>query len=315
MAYYKKNTKDDIAVVTTSKTSGYSAQVVNIGEVENSGFEFMVNAIPVHRRDFEWNTTLNFAVNSSEVIYLGEGVERLSIDGAESGPGNVKVQNIVGQSYGELVGYKYLRHNGEIVYKDGLPQHEEEVSNLGSGVHKFMGGWHNRFTYKNLTLDFLIDFKFGGKLFSGTNWYLTYYGMHKQTLQGRETSGAGTIVGDGVMQDANGNYVKNNVEVTAQAYWRGLANNNIGEAFIYDASFIKLREVSLGYTFPQSLLGKQRFVKGLNVSLVARNLWTILKHTDNIDPESAYNNANGQGLEFNGYPATRSIGFNVNIKF
>jgi TonB-linked SusC/RagA family outer membrane protein len=316
IAYYKKNTKDDIAVVTTSRGSGYTAQIVNIGEIENSGFEFMVDVIPVHNRDFFWNTTFNFALNNSEVIYLGNGVKSLSIDGANSRAGNVSVRNIVGQSYGQLVGYKYKRNaDGQIVYKDGIPQHEDELSNLGSGVHKFTGGWNNRVSYKDFTLDFLVDFKFGGKLFSSTNWYLTYHGMHKQTLQGRENSGNGTIVGDGVMQDTNGNYVKNTVAVIAQDYWQGLANNNIAEAFIYDASFIKLREVSLGYTFPQSILGKQRFVKGLNVSLIARNLWTILKYTDNIDPETSINNTNGQGLELNGYPATRSIGLNVNIKF
>jgi TonB-linked SusC/RagA family outer membrane protein len=311
IAYYVKNTKDDIATVTTSKASGYSAQIVNIGEIENSGFEFMVDAVPVHNRDFAWNTTFNFALNNSEVIYLGEGVKSLSIDGANSRAGNVSVRNIVGQSYGELVGYKYKRINGQIVYKEGIPQHEDELSNLGSGVHKFTGGWNNRFTYKDFTLSFLVDFKFGGKLFSSTNWYLTYYGMHKQTLQGRETSGSGTFIGEGVKEDGS----KNDEEVTAQAYWRGLANNNIAEAFIYDASFIKLRELSLGYNIPQSILGKQSLVKGLNVSLVARNLWTILKYTDNIDPETSINNTNGQGLELNGYPATRNIGFNVNIKF
>jgi hypothetical protein len=260
---------------------------------------------------------LNFAVNNSEVIYLGEDIERLSIDGAYSRWGNVSVQNIVGQSYGELVGYKYKRHNGQIVYKDGIPQREDKVSELGSGVHKFTGGWNNRFTYKDVTLSFLVDFKFGGKVFSGTNWYLTYTGQHKQTLQGRENSGnEQTIIGAGVMDDGNGNYVPNNVAVTAKAYWQGVADgNSISEAFIYDASFIKLREVSLGYNVPQNILSKQSFVKGLNVSLVARNLWTILKYTDNIDPEASINNTNGQGLELNGYPATRNIGFNVNIKF
>jgi TonB-linked SusC/RagA family outer membrane protein len=315
LAYYRKNTKDDIAVVTTSKTSGYSAQVMNIGEIENSGFEFLVNAVPVHTNDFEWNTTLNFATNSSEVVYLGEGVKSLSIDGAEARSGNVSVQNIVGQSYGQLVGYKYKRHNGQIVHKDGLAQHEDELSVLGSGVYKWTGGWNNRFTYKDFVLDFLVDFKFGAELFSGTNLSLTSSGQHKQTLQGRETSGNGTIVGNGVMDDGSGNYVKNTVSVPTQNYWQNIAGSNIGEAFIYDASFIKLREVSLGYNFPQRILGKLRYVKGLNVSLVARNLWTILKYTDNIDPESAYNNSNGQGLELNGYPATRSIGFNVNVKF
>jgi TonB-linked SusC/RagA family outer membrane protein len=315
LAYYVKNTKDDIAVVTTSKTSGYSAQVMNIGEVKNNGFELMVDAIPVHNRDFEWNTTLNFATNSSEVVFLGEGVSSLSIDGATARSGNVSVQNMVGHSYGQLVGYKYKRHDGQIVYKDGIAQREDELSVLGSGVYKFTGGWNNRLSCKNFVLDFLIDFKFGAKLFSGTNYSLTSSGQHKNTLQGREADGNGTIVGDGVMLDAAGNYVKNTVGVTAQKYWQGITSNNIGEQFIYDASFIKLREVSLGYAFPQNVLGKQRLVKGLNVALVARNLWTILKYTDNIDPESAYNNTNGQGLELNGYPASRSIGFNVNIKF
>ena len=315
-ACYVKKTKDDIAVITTSSTTGYDAQVLNIGEIENSGFEFMVDAVPVLIRDFSWNTTLNFALNSSEVVYLGEGMERLSIDGAQSNTmPTVWVQNIAGQSYGQLVGYKYQRHNGQIVHKNGMPQREDELSVLGSGVHKLTGGWNNRISYKNVTLNFLVDFKFGAKLFSGTNARLTSTGQHKNTLQGRETAGDGKITGNGVMQDANGSYVTNTVDVTAQSYWKNIVSSEIAEDFIYDASFIKLREVSLGYTFPQSILGKQRFAKELNVSLVARNLWTILKYTDNIDPESAYNNTNGQGLELNGYPATRSFGFNVNIKF
>jgi TonB-linked SusC/RagA family outer membrane protein len=313
-AYYKKNTKDDIAEVSTSKTSGFDYQVANVGEVENSGFEFMVNAVPVHNRDFSWSTTLNFALNNSEVIYLGEDVERLAIKDAQSNYSDVLVYNVVGKSYGEIVGYKYKRHNGQIVYENGVPQHEDEVSELGSGVHKLTGGWNNRFTYKDFTFDFLVDFKFGGKLFSGTERRLTATGQHKQTLEGRENSGSEqTFVGEGVMDDGNGNYVKNNVAVTAQTYWSGVSQ--VAEEFIYDASFIKLRELSLGYSIPQSILGKQSFVKGLNVSLVARNLWTILKYTDNIDPETSINNTNGQGLEMNGYPATRNIGFNVNIKF
>ena len=107
----------------------------------------------------------------------------------------------------------------------------------------------------------------------------------------------------------------NTVAVNAQDYHKGIVNNNIAEEFVYNASFIKLRELSLGYTFPQSVLNKMKVVKGLSVSLVGRNLWTILKNTDNIDPVSAYNHTNGQGLELNGYPATRNIGFNVNVKF
>lgn len=316
MAYYVKNTKDDIAVVSTSTASGYGSMIMNVGEIRNQGFEFMVNAVPVNTKDFEWNTTFNFAYNDSEVKYLGEGVDRLQIDGATSRSGNVTVQNIVGSSYGELIGYKYKRHNGQIVYENGIPQRADELSSLGNGVYNFTGGWSNAFRYKDFSLSFLLDFKVGAKLFSGTNYSLYSEGLHKNTLVGRTAENpGGSVVGAGVMLDGSGNYVPNTVAVDAQTYYSGISRNNIAEEFVYNANYLKLRELSLGYEFPKTLLTKLKVVKGLNVSLVGRNLWTIIKHTDNIDPEAAYNNTNGQGLELNGYPATRSVGFNVNVKF
>lgn len=315
-AYYVKNTKDDIAVISTSSASGYGARIMNVGEIRNNGIEFMLNAVPVYNHNFEWNTTLNLAYNDSKVLYLGEGVSRLQIDGAASRSGNVTIQNIVGASYGELVGYKYLRHNGEIVYENGLPQRENELSSLGNGVYKLTGGWSNSFKYKNISLSFLLDFKVGASLFSGTNYALYDEGLHKNTLVGRSPDNPrGSIIGEGVMLDANGNYIPNNVAVDAQTYYSGIVSNNIAEEFVYNANFLKLRELSLGYEFPKTVLDKLNVVKGLNISLVGRNLWTIVKHTDNIDPETAYNNSNGQGLELNGYPATRCIGFNINAKF
>lgn len=315
-AYYVKNTKDDIAVISTSSASGYGSRIMNVGEIRNNGVEFMLNAVPIYNPNFEWNTTLNIAYNDSKVLYLGEGVSRLQIDGAASRSGNVTVQNIVGSSYGELVGYKYLRHNGQIVYENGIPQRETELSSLGNGVYKLTGGWSNSFKYKNISLSFLLDFKVGAKLFSGTNYALYDEGLHKNTLTGRTPDNPrGSIVGEGVMLDTNGNYVPNNVAVDAQTYYSGIVNNNIAEEFVYNANFLKLRELSIGYEFPKMVLNKLKVVKGLNISLVGRNLWTIIKHTDNIDPEAAYNNSNGQGLELNGYPATRSIGFNINAKF
>ena len=240
----------------------------------------------------------------------------MKIGGASSRSGNVTVQNIVGSSYGELVGYKYKRHNGQIVYENGIPQRADELSSLGNGVYNFTGGWSNAFKYKNFSLSFLLDFKVGAKLFSGTNYSLYSEGLHKNTLVGRTAENpGGSVVGAGVMLDGSGNYVPNTGAVDAQTYYSGISRNNIAEEFVYNANFLKLRELSLGYEFPQTMLTKLKVVKGLNVSLVGRNLWTIIKHTDNIDPEAAYNNSNGQGLELNGYPATRSVGFNVNVKF
>lgn len=317
MAFYNKTTKDDIVTISTSSASGFNSTIMNVGEIRNNGFEFMVDAVPVQTKDFMWNSTFNISYNDSKVKYLGENqgklVEAIGIAGATSRSGNVSIQNVLGRPYGELVGYKYKRVDGQIVYKDGVAQRSDELHNLGSGVYKLTGGWRNQLTYRDFTLSFLLDFKFGAKLFSGTNYSLYSNGLHKNTLEGRGTDGKGTIVGDGVMLSGD-KYVPNTVAVSAEKYWQAIASNSIAEEFIYNASFIKLRELSIGYTFPKSILGNKT-VKGLSVSLVGRNLWTILKHTDNIDPEAAYNNSNGQGLELNGYPATRSIGFNVNVKF
>ena len=318
MAYYIKDTKDDIAVVSTSKTSGFDSKIMNVGKIRNQGFEFMVDATPVKTRNFLWNTTLNFSYNDSEVKYLGDGVERLAIDGATSRVGGVSVQNVVGSSYGELIGHKYKRDDqGNIVFKDGVAQASDDLESLGNGVYKFTGGWSNSLKYKDFTLSFLFDFKFGAKLFSGTNLSAYSNGLHKNTLVGRTKADPNaTIVGKGVMWDeASQRYVPNTVGVPVSTYYSKIASNNIAEEFIYDASFIKLRELSLGYTFPKAWMNKIKYVDGVNVSLVARNLFTLLKHTDNIDPEAAYNTSNGQGLELNGYPATRNIGFNINIKF
>ena len=318
MAYYNKNTTDDIAVVSTSSASGYNAKFMNVGEIQNQGFEFMVNATPVHTNDFSWETTFNFAYNDSEVKYLG-GAKQLQIDGASSRSGNVTIQNMVGQPYGVIVGYKYARDDqGRIIHKDGLPQNSGKLEVLGNGVYKYTGGWSNTLRYKDFSLSFLLDFKAGASIFSGTNYSLYSEGLHKGTLLGRtpENPGGAGFVGQGVMMDADGNILgENTVAVKAQDYHQAITSNNIAEEFVYNANFLKLRELSLGYTFPQSILSKMKVVKGLSVSLVGRNLWTIIKHTDNIDPESAYNNTNGQGLELNGYPATRNIGFNVNVKF
>ncbi|MFW5482501.1 MAG: SusC/RagA family TonB-linked outer membrane protein [Prevotella sp.] len=313
MAYYSKKTKDDICFISTSSTSGYGSKVANIGKINNDGFEFMVDAYPVKTKDFTWNTTLNFAYNNSKVKNLGDGVERISVEGGSSRNGNVTIYQIVGKPYAEIVGNRYKRNaDGQLLLKNGLPQAGDQDV-LGNAVYKWTGGWRNSFTYKGFNLGFLIDFKFGAKIFSGTNYQLYYYGMHKNTLNGRTPENpAGSIVAQGI-DEVTGQ--PNTTAVTSQDYYRAICNANIAEEFVYSADFIKLRELSFGYTFPKKFLEPLKYVKGLSVSFVARNLWTIMKHTPNIDPESAINNTNAQGLELNGYPATRNIGFNINVKF
>jgi hypothetical protein len=234
------------------------------------------------------------------------------IDGAFPRWGSeVSISNVVGMSYGQIMGYGYKNNaKGQRLFNGaGEPEQSDSVIALGSGVYKQTGGLSNTFHYRNFALSFLLDFKYGAKIYSGTNLLLYNYGLQKTTLQGRE----GGYVGKGV-NDAG---AVNTVSVNAQTYFTDISAggaDHIAEEFVYDASFIKLRSLSLTYSLPESIL-KNSFIKGFNVSLVGRNLATLVKHTPNIDPESSLNNTNGQGLELSGYPAMRSIGLNVNVKF
>jgi len=311
LAMYEKKTSNDIVKVSTSESSGFSSAYKNIGKIRNRGLETMLFGVPVATDNFVWNTSFNISYNKSEVLYLGQGVNSLIIDGATARAGNASIQNIVGQPYGLIVGYKYKTdaNNNRVYTQDGLPVRSDDVEILGSGVYKWTGGFRNELSYKNIDLTLLFDFKFGAKVFSGTNYYLYDTGLHKNTLEGRESG----ISVSGVDEDGNA-FSKSGID--AQTYWKWVASNSITEEFIYDAGFVKLREFSLGYRFSRTFLSQRLpFIQDMKLSLVGRNLWTIVKHTPNIDPESAYNNSNGQGLELNGYPPTRNIGFNLNVKF
>ena len=311
VAYYNKNTQDDIIGVTISPTSGYNGNVVNLGELRNKGIELLVTGTPVQTDNFTWDVSFNFANNDNQVLAISEGVKDIVVDGAFPRWGNgVSVKQIVGERYAQIVGYKYKRDaNGNKIFNaDGLPVASDEPEALGSGVYNVTGGFNNSFTYKGINLSFLFDFKFGAKIYSGTNLLLYNNGLHQETLNGRE----GGVVGVGVTETGEAN----TVSVDPQIYYQAISTgaNHITEEFVYDASFIKLRSLSLGYTVPQSLLGDM-FIKSATISVVARNIATLLKHTPNIDPESNLNNTNGQGLELSGYPMVRSLGFNVNLKF
>lgn len=317
-AWYDKNTTADIVNVTVSPTTGYNANVENIGEIRNRGLELLLTATPVKMHNFSWNVSFNIAQNNSKVLRLGPDGQSIVIAGAFPRWGNgVNVSNVVGLPYGQIMGYGYKRDaHGNKIFSDGVastlpagePLPTDDLIPLGSGVYKQTGGFSNDFHYKDFSLAVLIDFKYGAKIYSGTNLLLYNYGLQKTTLQGRE----GGYVGKGVLPDGH----PNTTAVNAQTYFQDLSvlGDQIAEEFIYDASFIKLRSVSLAYSLPHSIL-KSGFIKGVNISLVARNLATLMKHTPNIDPESNLNNTNGQGLELSGYPAVRSMGINVNLKF
>jgi TonB-linked SusC/RagA family outer membrane protein len=304
-AWYHKQTLNDIVRATVSQTSGFDVALVNVAKLENKGIELMIGGSPIKTADFTWTSTFNYTNNKSNIVALAEGQTENPVEGATSRTLRGNISNIVGEPFAQVMVYDYLRDdNGNlIVNASGFPQAAATPTAAGTGIHPITGGWNNDFKYKNLSLAFLIDFKSGAVIYSGTNSVATGAGLHKQTLVGREEGVTVTGVNEAGAPVTT--------VIPAQNYYGSLGA--ISKNFIQDADFVKLRSVSLTYNFPTKLLGGK--VNALSLSLVGRNLFYISKKTDNIDPESNYTNGNGQGLEFAALPTVRTMGFNLNVKF
>ena len=317
LAYYNRATTNDILDATISQTSGYTGRTVNVGKMRNYGIESMIYGEPVVTGDLSWEVGYNFAINKNEVVSLMEGQDFLPAGESRTREGWIR--HIVGEPYSAIVGYTHLEENGQKVYDaNGYPVRNTDLSILGYGVHPFTSGLINTINYKDFSLSFLIDMQLGGSLYSGTNVRATGNGLHKQTLEGRDGSG---ITVSGVDEDGNplnvtiaavpglgdegGDYDINN-------YW--YRHDDITEYYVYDASFAKLRQFTFGYNFPKSILSGTPF-QNASLSFVARNLFLLYSKVPNIDPESNYQNGNGQGLEYFGAPPARTYGFNLRVNF
>lgn len=311
LAYYKNNTTNDIVSVSTSLASSYGGASANLGEVENKGFEFLVNATPIQTENFTWNTSFNGANNKGVVLATNDDDSDVNLDEPRSR--NVRITHIVGEAYGTIVGVSYDRDaSGNIRYEidgDGVPLAVEgERKILGEGVPPWTFGFSNSFTYKNFNLNFLIDGKFGGQIFSGTNTVLYGNGLHKATLEGRENG----LTVSGIDAATDTPFTTTIAPENLGTYYGRI--NNIAEEFVEDSDYIKFRQMSLGYSLPSSIL-ERTFLTNVNISVIASNLFYLKRNIDNISPESAYNVGNSQGLEYFGVPATRSYGFNLSVKF
>lgn len=323
-AYYNKTTTKDILNASISQTSGFSGATVNVGEVSNTGHELMVRVTPVQNMNFNWNVSLNLGYNNNEVVQLYEDSKILNVQNARSFEASAQHRiaytdefgNYFRGGYSMIVGTAHLRINGQKVYdEDGLPVADPVRRVLGRGVHPYTGGLQNDFNYRNLSFGFLVDFKFGGDLYTGTNRMTYGNGMHKDTLEGRETG----LTVTGVDQDGNprtwniaGSDPNAEGIITVQNYYGRMAQ--IAENFVQDASFIKLRSLNIGYQLPPRMLSSLPF-SDATLSVVGRNLLLLYSKVDNVDPESTFNTSNGQGLEWFGVPQTRSFGVNLNLKF
>lgn len=333
LTYYNQTSKDQIISLASSAPSGYQSRLINAGKIQNKGIELAINGRVLQIKDFAWDAGFNFSKNSNKVLELVEGMDFFQL--ADASWAGVSVGAEVGKDYGSILGTDFKRNeNGDILIdkNTGLPLYDENLKTLGNSTWDWTGGFYSTFTYKNFHLYAAFDIKMGADLysFSMRSAYLT--GKATGTLPGREEwyrseearKAAGMteeqwrvagkcegLIVDGVVDNGDGTYSKNTYAVNPQNYWKSVAEK-APALFIYDNSYIKCREITFGYTFPSSMLGK--FVKSLSLSFVARNPFIVWKNIPNIDPDSNYNTS-GMGLEYGSLPSRRSYGFNINVKF
>ncbi|WP_026994192.1 SusC/RagA family TonB-linked outer membrane protein [Flectobacillus major] len=307
LTFYNRTTTNDAVKASVSSASGYQDVLLNVGRVENKGVEVLLTGTPVKTSSFKWDVSYNFAYNDNTVVKIADGLKTLSMD--ESRTRNAYIYHFEGQPFGMIAGYRAKRDaNGNVVYnKDtGLPI-QGEFTQLGKGVPPVTMGLTNSFSYKNFNMSFLIDAKFGASLYSATNAFATRYGLTQRTVENNIRETGVTVKG----VDQNGEAFTKTI--SAQDYFTGISTT-ITDEFVYNANFAKLRQLTFGYTFPKSVLGKTP-IQSLSISFVARNLLMLFNNVPNIDPESTYNNGNAQGLEMFGVPTTRSFGLNLMAKF
>lgn len=315
LAYYDNTTTNDIVSASATSTSGFTSALLNVGELNNKGVELLLEGYPIRNDNFYWSTGFNMAYNDSEIVSTNDEGNPITMSLSRSGTANISHE--VGENYGTISGESYKRdENGTIIYRidgNGIPRPVRgDRKILGVGVAPLTLGFSNTLAYKNISLSFLIDGKFGGQVFSGTNEQAYISGKHKETLNGRENG----LEVSGI-DEATGQPFTTVVPTRSlSSYYGYIASENTGiaEEFVYDTDFIKFRELSLSYNLPAEIL-KQGFVKDMRFSLIGRNLFFLMKEVDNIDPEASLNNTNAQGMERFGVPSTRSLGFSVNVKF
>ncbi|NML20073.1 SusC/RagA family TonB-linked outer membrane protein [Pseudoflavitalea sp. G-6-1-2] len=308
VAVYERKTTNDIVSASISPSTGYTNALFNVGEMTNKGIEFLVTGVPFKSKNFQWEVSYNFAYNKNEVVKITDDLHSIEADFSVNR--YAYIHHREGRPYSSVMAFTEQRDSkGNIVYdkNNGREVRNPNMVEMGTGVAPFTTGITNTFNYKRFSLSFLIDGKFGGVIYSGTNLYGSRMGLHKITLPGRE----GGLVVSGV--DASGNpFTRTLGKDEIQGYYNARAA--ISDKFVYSSDFVKLRQVIIGYSIP---VQKISFLKlqALTVSLVGRNLFFIHKDAPNIDPESTFSNSNAQGLEMFGVPRTRSYGINLQVKF
>ncbi|MCF6296790.1 MAG: TonB-dependent receptor [Flavobacteriaceae bacterium] len=315
--YYMNRTTDDIIFVPTPQSTGFSSFLTNVAEVSNKGFELQLNAKVLQINDFNWDIAYNFTKNDFRVEDLGD-LPSLNL---ATGFNGIAVRAVEGEAL-QLFGPKWRRakdadgndiDNQILVDDDGIRQIGDS-ENLGQIAPDFIMGLTSTFTFRGWTLSTTFDYREGGKVFSNTVGSLRRAGLAAETLDRT------TFVDPNTFTQPGGNgtpAIPNTTEVSSvQDYWGGYSNASIVEGNVFDATFVKWRELSISYTFPSSVLEKTS-IKGLQIALQGRNLAMFNTVIPHIDPESGLGGSASQldGIERGGIPTTRSLGFNIIANF
>ena len=322
-SWYKTNTKDQIMPVNISTATGYTSKYVNAGEIENKGVEVSLFATPFKSDDFKWDVNVNWSQNKNKVLSLFDEVKNLPLGSFQGG---ITINATIGQPYGTIQGTDHVYHaNGQPIVipggSRGAVYQKTTTSNnvIGNMNPDWNAGINNKFSYKNFNLSFLIDIQKGGDIFSLDTWYGNATGMYAETaglnFNGVEKraplSEGGGIILPGVSADGSPNTLVSNFDFYGHALGYSRA---VSKQHIYDASYVKLREVAFSYTLPSKVLDNS-FITGVQFSIIGSNLWIISKNIPHADPEAGLSSGNLQGYQSGVLPSTRDLGFNVKVQF
>jgi len=315
--YYNAGTSNQLIALDVSRASGFEKVNINSGLIRNQGVELMLNTVPIESEKFSWNIDLNFTRNYNEMVELDPEVKVQDLGTFDQF--GVQIVAEEGRPFGDIYALKAFSKDPEsgqrLINSQGLPIVAEDPELIGNYLPDFQAGISNTLRYGSFNLSFLVDLQKGGDIYSYTNATMAALGNSAATLEKRRFwyAGAGGYVADGILPDGT----QNDIEVDPEEYWRNVGGQGGGmfaEAFLYDASYIKLREARLTYRMPSNLINKLPFTSA-TLSLVGRNLAILLSNTPGFDPEATFNTGNAQGIEAYAFPSTRSLGFNLNLQF
>jgi outer membrane receptor protein involved in Fe transport len=317
MSYYNAKTIDQILPLAISTATGYNSKFLNSGTIRNRGIELTLFGTPVQTKDFSWNVNVNWTRNRNKVIDLFEGADNLVLGTFQGG---VSLNATLGQPYGTIRGSNFVYKDGQRAVGDDGYYLFSETSNevIGNPNPDWIGGINNTLRYKDFSLSFLVDVRKGGDVFSLDMYYGMATGIYPETAgmndlgnPSRDPLPDGGVILPGVyLSDGKPNTTRIANEYGTFGY---VVTPSAG--FVYDASYVKLREAVITYSIPKATVSKLRPFKGIDLSLIGRNLWIIHKNLPYSDPEETMSSGNLQGYQGGAYPTTRTFTFNVRLRF